>query len=182
MHTDRSQRSNPLTGAQSAAPKPRCETSLADLARMEVAEWEEKLRPASKGQIASELLRCLTLVAPTGMTQADREEWLMVALPEVAGIPASVFEDACQNARRTCDHPAKIIAAIIGHKPPHYRSTSFMQSRLSQARAKLANINAPRLEASKVDEDERRKLAISMGELARELERKASAETLDARK
>lgn len=139
----------------------------------EISELEAKLAPRSLEEIMAALSRCLTLTAPTGMSQDDRLEWLMVAAPELAGLPSLVFDDACAHARKTCDHPAKIIPAILKYEPSHFWMTPAHTARmLSEAKARLSNIDAPRLKQN-VDEAEKREVRDSMKELVRDLMKNA---------
>ncbi len=48
------------------------------------------------------------------MTGDDRTEWLKVAQMTLADIPADLLARGCEVARRTCDHPSKIVPAILG--------------------------------------------------------------------
>lgn len=144
----------------------------------EIAELEAKLAPRSLEEIMAALSRCLTLTAPTGMTAEDRTEWLTIAAPELADLPSMIFDDACAHARRTCDHPAKIIPAILKFEPPHYASATFAQKRLADAKARLANIDAPRLQQQD-NPEERQQLAASMGELLKELRAGPLAEVME---
>lgn len=143
---------------------------------MEIQELEAKLAPRSLEEIMGELSRCLTLTAPSGMSQDDRLEWLTVAAMELTAVPSSILSDACAEARRTCDHPSKIVPAIIRYQPGHFLSESFMRGRLATARSRLANINAPRLPKQEDDPEERRRLAIGMGELVKEMRSKLAAQ------
>lgn len=121
------------------------------------------------------LSRCLTLTAPTGMSQEDRLEWLTIAAPELADLPSMLFDDACGHARRTCDHPAKIIPAILKYEPSAYWSgPAHARKLLAEAEAKLANINAPRLKQT-VDEDEKHEVGSGMKDLLRDLMKNAEA-------
>lgn len=143
---------------------------------LEIRDLEAKLAPRSMEEIMGELSRCLTLTAPSGMSQDDRLEWLTVAALELTSVPSSILADACAEARRTCDHPSKIVPAIIRYQPSHYLSESFMRGQLSSLRNKLANLDAPRIAAPKADPEERRSVAKGMGELLAELQRKAAAQ------
>ncbi|HKY80629.1 MAG TPA: hypothetical protein VJM09_04070 [Sphingobium sp.] len=134
----------------------------------EIAELEAKLAPRSLGEIMAALSRCLTLTAPTGMTKEDRTEWLTIAAPELADLPSMIFDDACAHARRNCDHPAKVIPAILKFEPPHYLSAGFARKRLADAKAKLANIDAPRLQQT-ADEDEKNEVGTGMKDLLADL-------------
>lgn len=109
-------------------------------------EWllsKAKAAPATEDQAWSELGRCLTLCAPSGMKDDERETWLMTAYAEIRAIPAEPFLIAAAKARRICDHPAKIIPAIIRE------SQEFAESLLRVERTKRAqyeNASAPRLQ------------------------------------
>lgn len=69
--------------------------------------------PATSEQLAVELTSCLALVAPVGMTEEAKRDWLKVAWSELGHLPADVLSAGCSAARKTCDHPAKIVPAII---------------------------------------------------------------------
>jgi hypothetical protein len=72
------------------------------------------IQPATSRQFLAELGACLTLVAPTGMAEDDRVEWLKVARMTLGDVPADLLERGCAVARRTCDHPSKIVPTILG--------------------------------------------------------------------
>ncbi len=100
------------------------------------AQWG----PMPVDEAMTELGRCLTLCAPSGMTQDDRIEWLTVALGEIGEIPAFAFARACAAARQTCDHPAKIVPAIVreaGICP------SVARKQIAAARSRLEALDAP---------------------------------------
>ena len=142
---------------------------------LEVRELEAKLAPRSLEEIMVALSRCLTLTAPTGMSQDDRLEWLTIAAPELADLPSMLFDDACAHARRTCDHPAKIIPAILKFEPSGYwAGPTYVRKQLADAKAKLANIDAPRLQQVD-DKDERREVGSGMKDLLRDLMKNAEA-------
>lgn len=61
----------------------------------------------------NELTACLALVAPVGMTEESRREWLAVAWDTLKHIAPDDLERCARIARQTCDHPAKIVPAII---------------------------------------------------------------------
>ncbi len=71
------------------------------------------LAPASREQFAVELTSCLALVAPVGMTEEAKRDWLRVAWETVGHLPSDVLSAACIEARKTCDHPSKIVPAIL---------------------------------------------------------------------
>ena len=71
------------------------------------------LEPATKQQFAVELTACLALVAPVGMDENARREWLRVAWETLKHLPPDLLAKGCRAARLKCDHPAKIVPAII---------------------------------------------------------------------
>lgn len=73
----------------------------------------ERLQPASPEMFRDELTSCLILVAPVGMTEEAKREWLAVAWQTLNDFPADMLAAGCQKARETCDHPSKIVPAIV---------------------------------------------------------------------
>jgi hypothetical protein len=71
------------------------------------------LEPASSEQFAVELTACLALVVPVGMTEEARREWLSVAWTTLKHLPSDLLARGCHAARQTCDHPSKIVPAIL---------------------------------------------------------------------
>lgn len=61
----------------------------------------------------NELTACLALTAPVGMTEESRREWLTVAWDTLKHIPPADLARGARAARQTCDHPAKIVPAIV---------------------------------------------------------------------
>ena len=53
------------------------------------------------------------MVAPVGMTEEGRAEWLSVAWITLQDLPADLLALGCAEARKTCDHPSKLVPAII---------------------------------------------------------------------
>jgi hypothetical protein len=47
------------------------------------------------------------------MTEEGRREWLAVAWATLSHLPADLLSIGCKAARETCDHPSKIVPAII---------------------------------------------------------------------
>lgn len=72
-----------------------------------------RLEPAAKDHFRNELVACLALVAPVGMTEEAKRDWLKVAWKELKHLPADVLSAGCSQARKSCDHHAKIVPAII---------------------------------------------------------------------
>lgn len=73
------------------------------------------LQPATREQFAVELTACLALVVPVGMTEEARREWLSVAWQTLKHLPADLLSVGCMEARKTADHPSKIVPAIAGY-------------------------------------------------------------------
>src|SRR3954471_1459964 len=65
------------------------------------------LMPATSRHFRNELTACLALVAPVGMNEEARSEWLAVAWATLSTLPADLLAIGCARARETCDHPAK---------------------------------------------------------------------------
>lgn len=81
----------------------------------QVAQHSESsgLIPATRTEFRNELTACLALVAPVGMTEEARGEWLSVAWQTVKELPADILASSARKARETCDHPAKIVPTIM---------------------------------------------------------------------
>ncbi len=47
------------------------------------------------------------------MTEESRREWLAVAWQTLGHLPSDLLSSGCAKARQTCDHPAKLVPAII---------------------------------------------------------------------
>lgn len=71
------------------------------------------LRPASEDDFRRELTACLALCGAASMSTEDRREWLLAAWGTLADIPADLLARGCAKARQTCDHPSKIVPAIV---------------------------------------------------------------------
>lgn len=83
-----------------------------------VPQPEQRLRssglvPATNEEFRNELTACLVLVAPVGMTEEAKREWLAVAWGTLKHLPADLLTRGCRVARQTCDHPSKIVPAIL---------------------------------------------------------------------
>lgn len=86
------------------------------------------LAPATNEHFRNELAACLTLVAPVGMTEEARRDWFAVAWKTVGHLPPDLLSMGCDAARKSCDHPAKIVPAIIA------ATDAWMESRRHMAR------------------------------------------------
>lgn len=73
----------------------------------------ERLVPASADDFRNELTACLTLVAPVGMTEEAKRDWLAVAWVTLQHLPADLLASGCKVARETCDHPSKVVPTIV---------------------------------------------------------------------
>lgn len=99
----------------STALQPQQSRHLAPLTPGEIrlSEAEARLAPANGKDGTAMLASCLTLCAPTGMSQPERAAWLAVARQTLKGIPADLLDRGCKAARETADHPSKIVPSII---------------------------------------------------------------------
>ncbi len=70
------------------------------------------LQPASPQEAVALLTSCLALVRPVGMTEAEAEDWLSVAVGAVIEYPAVHLREAARQAQKTCTHHAQIVPAI----------------------------------------------------------------------
>jgi len=152
-----------------ASRSERC-NALRSALELRVRDLEAKVEPATPYQVMTELGACLTLAVPSGMTEDDRANWLTVAAMEVRDIPNSYFAQACKHARRTADHPSKIVPAICKFDPGEMLNRNHLARELRIARSRLENLNAPRLEQGNYEPDEA--LKQGMRKLVEELQAK----------
>lgn len=82
------------------------------------------LEPASDTVFRNELAACLSLVAPVGMTEEAKADWLLVAWETLKHLPADMLHKGCVAARSTCDHPSKIVPAIIAETRDWFEARS----------------------------------------------------------
>lgn len=73
------------------------------------------VRQATTSHILKGLGQSLALVAPVGMTEDDRTQWLAAATVQIYEKHLSVvdFDHAVKVARDNCDHHSKIVPAVI---------------------------------------------------------------------
>lgn len=71
------------------------------------------IEPAPVKRAIAELGLCLTLVAPSGMSNSDRSEWLKVAHMTLSDIPEHLLHRGCEKARQTCRFPSEIVPCIL---------------------------------------------------------------------
>lgn len=63
--------------------------------------------------MAAVLSASLALVRPVGMSSADVEDWLSVAIDTLAHLPLHIFESGARTARGRCTHHSQIVPAIL---------------------------------------------------------------------
>lgn len=71
------------------------------------------MAPATAKVGTAELMACLTLVAPSGMTTEDRTAWVAVAKATLTGIPGDLLTRGCRKARETCRFASEIVPTIM---------------------------------------------------------------------
>ena len=47
------------------------------------------------------------------MTEEAKRDWLRVAWDTIGHLPPDALEAGCREARKTCDHPSKIVPTIL---------------------------------------------------------------------
>jgi hypothetical protein len=85
------------------------------------------------------------------MSSDERGTWLATAWAEVSDMPGPAFLDACAAARRTVEHPAKLIPAIIREGKEW---GDLLRRRYQREQAQWENQNAPRLTADTTPQPE----------------------------
>lgn len=80
------------------------------------------------------------------MQEAERTAWYKAAIMTVNHIPLSILQRACEQARRHCDHPAKIVPFICKFEPEAVR---WAEEQIRYAQAQVNNFNAPRIPKQK---------------------------------
>ena len=129
------------------------------------------LQPCDVSEAMRPLTPNLMLCCPSGMTEADRVEWLKAAVMTIGDIPRDLLEPACFQARKKCDHPAKIVPFICKEVE---HSMQWRESTFRNARDELNKFNRPKAQPVIDDrEQDRSYIAAEIGALAKELERKA---------
>lgn len=103
----------------------------------------ERLKPVGAKAGTAQLMACLTLVAPSGMTAEDRTAWTAVAKATLTGIPEDLLERGCKKARETCRFASEIVPCIMDTVRAEWERR---KRRLADEQAREANRNAPRLE------------------------------------
>jgi hypothetical protein len=119
----------------------------------------------NRAEFAANMVPCLDLVAPVGMTTEDRRTWLNAAFLALDGIPVALLKRGCEAAMRRADHPAKIVAIIHAEVEQAWRWRAEQH-----ARRKPLSITAP-IETAEQKRD-RLEVAALVGDLRRKLEAK----------
>lgn len=76
------------------------------------------------------------------MQEGDRTAWYKAALMTIGDMPLSLLKQATAEARKVCDHPAKIVPFICKFEPDTARWAS---EKLRHARGAVENLHAARL-------------------------------------
>lgn len=76
------------------------------------------------------------------MQEGERTAWYKAALMTIGDIPLSILQRATAGARKSCDHPAKIVPFICKFEPDTVRWANGV---VHHARATVENIHAARL-------------------------------------
>jgi hypothetical protein len=76
-------------------------------------EQQSQSSDVSREVFRNELTACLALVAPVGMTEEAKRDWLVTAWDTLKDIPPDILRIGTAAARKTCDHPSKIVPTII---------------------------------------------------------------------
>lgn len=95
------------------------------------------LKPATNTQFRNELTACLALVAPVGMTEEAKRDWLTVAWGTLKHLPEDLLRRGCAEARKSCDHPSKLVPTIIAATQESF------EDRAKMARERLPALPSP---------------------------------------
>jgi hypothetical protein len=109
-----------------------------------LSECEARLEPCGAKTGTAELMACLTLVAPSGMSAEDRTAWVSVARQTLSGIPSDLLKWGCAEARAKCRFASEIVPLIIQTVSESWERR---QQAVEWARRAVENANKPRLEA-----------------------------------
>ena len=97
---------------------------------------------ATMKEASDQLLACLTLVAPGGMTGEERAAWVLIARETLTGIPSDLIVRGCAAAKLTCRFASEIVPCIHGLIGKEWERRKRFQA---EDRARSANRDAPRL-------------------------------------
>lgn len=141
-----------MDSSKSANPQPPTQWQL----RTPTPHFDERMKPATQKAGTAELLACLTLVAPSGMTAEDRNAWVQVARETLRGIPADLLQRGCRKARETCRFASEVVPAIVSETRVEWARRKRVEA---ERQALFENRNSPRLAKPEyVSADQVRKL------------------------
>lgn len=115
-------------------------TSRSTVSAQQQGRLSGYLAPASSTEFRDQLTACLVLTAPVGMTEDAKAEWLAVAWQTLKHLPGDLLSAGCLHARKTADHPSKIVPAIVAYAEPRLASRK-------RTERECAPSDAPRLAA-----------------------------------
>lgn len=118
------------------------------------------MAPATAKAGTAELMACLTLVAPSGMSAEDRQAWVAVAKATLTGIPADLLSRGCTKARETCRFASEIVPTILEEVRWAWDSRRRNLARFQPA---VPELPPPPADPDYVDPKEVRKLIASLG-------------------
>lgn len=74
---------------------------------------QSKLAGSTADEFRDALKPALDLVSPVGMDRQARGDWIKAAAIMLAGVPHDLLVRGCRVAMASCDHPSKIVPAIL---------------------------------------------------------------------
>lgn len=101
------------------------------------------MQPATRQEFGVELTACLALVVPVGMTEEARREWLSVAWQTLKHLPSDLLAAGCIEARKTADHPSKIVPAIIAYAEPRLENRQRIRREYPSSSLRIAGPERP---------------------------------------
>jgi hypothetical protein len=98
------------------------------------------------------LTSCLALVRPVGMSEAEAEDWLGVAVGTVLDYPAGILDRASLEARRSCTHHSQIVPTIVREADLLVaRAASLREASVPNIPAEVKQLAAPKITQADVD-------------------------------
>jgi hypothetical protein len=141
-----------LTAWEELNGQPYKPSETLELLRIQLQERKAKAMACPPQEAMALLGINLVLCSPSGMTEADRVEWLKAALMTIGDCPKDLLEDACFEARKVCDHPAKIVPFICGHIKDR---PAWRWEQVRYIESKIENFDKPKLTVQKPEEEKR---------------------------
>jgi len=135
------------------------------------------MQPPSLKELIEILTPNLINVAPSGMSKDQQVIWYKAAALRISekAIPKDLLEAAAVECFFKADHPAKIMKIIWDEIKEEVQRR---QKRIRELRAAIESEsgNRPRLALVEASDDDRAAITQSLGELTRDLTRRAKAE------